>query len=258
MVLKTGLWSALVTAISLGSCASAGREGPVVHLGATLGSWFAGRIKLPAGATRTMLGCGVAAAIAASFNAPIAGVLFALEVILGHYALSAFVTIVISSVAATLITRIQFGDYPAFAIPDYSIMSFYEFPAFALLGFVCAATAIAFQFALITTDRVARGIPLPLWARPVVGDLMVGTIGVFLPDILGVGYAATAITLASRFGGGVFSPSLYISPYRRHAVSRAVIEPWPLRTNRHGRRCRCRAGRTDFDDSDRVRTDRRI
>jgi len=234
MELRTGLLSALVAAISLGAGASAGREGPVVHLGATLGSWIAQRIELPAGAARTMLGCGVAAAIAASFNAPIAGVLFALEVILGHYALSAFVPIVIASVAATVITRIQFGNYPAFAIPDYAIMSYYEFPAFALLGVVCAAVAISFQFALITTDRIARGITLPLWARPVVGGLMVGAIGVFLPDILGVGYAATdaalrqqypvavllvlivaktaatAITLASRFGGGVFSPSLYL------------------------------------------------
>jgi CIC family chloride channel protein len=258
MGLGTGLLSAAVAAISLGSGASAGREGPVVHLGATLGSWIAGRLHLPAGSTRTLLGCGVAAAIAASFNAPIAGVLFALEVILGHYALSAFVPIVICAVAATVITRIQFGNFPAFAVPDYAIMSFYEFPAFALLGIVCAAVAISFQFALITTDRIARGITMPVWARPVIGGLMVGAIGVFLPEILGVGYAATdaalrqqyslamllvlivaktaatAITLASRFGGGVFSPSLYLGAMAGGAFGIIAAMAFPEQASSHG------------------------
>ncbi|MDH3580715.1 MAG: chloride channel protein, partial [Hyphomicrobiales bacterium] len=167
-------------------------------------------------------------------NAPIAGVLFAHEVILAHYALRAFVPIVISSVAGTVIARIHFGAFPAFIIPEYQITSYWEFPAFALLGLTSAAVAIAFQFALIATDRAARSFEVPLWIRPVVGGLMVGAIGVWFPQVLGVGYdatdaalnhyfplwllltlivaktAATAITLASRFGGGIFSPSLYL------------------------------------------------
>lgn len=231
---KSGLASAIVSAASLGVGASAGREGPVVHLGAMLATAIEDLFNLPKSARRTLLACGVAAAVSASFNAPIAGVLFAHEVILAHYAISAFVPIVISSVAATVIARIHLGDFPAFIIPDYQITSYWEFPAFALLGLVCAAVAILFQFSLIISDRVANTIPMPLWSRPMVGGLMVGAIAVFYPQVLGVGYdstdaalkqqfpleilfalliaktAATAITLASRFGGGVFSPSLYL------------------------------------------------
>src|SRR5690606_35471749 len=94
-----GLWSALVSATSLRSGASAGREGPVVHLGATLASAVEDIFRLSPGSRRTLLACGVAAAVSASFNAPLAGVLFAHEVILAHYAVRAFVPVVISSVA---------------------------------------------------------------------------------------------------------------------------------------------------------------
>lgn len=231
---RTGLIGAFISALSLGCGGSAGREGPVVHLGAALASVLEDYFKLPHSARRTLLACGVAAAVSASFNAPIAGVLFAHEVILAHYALRAFVPIVISSVAATVIARIHLGDYPAFFIPNYQITSYWEFPAFALLGLTCAAVAILFQFALIAADRVARQIDIPLWFRPVLGGLMVGGIAIFFPQVLGVGYdatdaalklqfplwlllallvvktTATAITLASRFGGGIFSPSLYL------------------------------------------------
>lgn len=232
--LKPGLASAVVSALSLGFGASSGREGPMVHLGATLATSVASKFQLPDWGRRTLLACGVASAVSASFNAPIAGVLFAHEVVLGHYAKRAFIPIVISSVMGTIATRIWFGDAAAFSIPAYQITSFLEVPAFALLGVTCGLIAVIFQFSLIATDYVARSIVMPLWIRPAVGGLMIGGIGVFLPEILGVGYqatdmalknqipllmllilivaktAATSVTLASRFGGGVFSPSLYI------------------------------------------------
>ncbi len=232
--LRQGLYSALVTVISLGSGASAGREGPVVHLGATIASGVARYFELPAGSVRNLLGCGVAAAVAASFNAPIAGTLFALEVVLGHYAMRAFVPVVISSTVAAVITRIHLGEFPAFVLPHYNIASYYEFGAFAILGLTCAFVAIAFQFAIHLAQKAADVIDPPIWLRPVIGGFMVGCIGIFFPHILGVGYEATdmalkeyfplavlislmfakmiatAITLASRFGGGIFSPSLYL------------------------------------------------
>ena len=232
--LKTGIWSAIVSALSLGFGASSGREGPMVHIGATVATSVAQRFDLQKWAIKTLLACGVASAVSASFNAPIAGVLFAHEVILGHYAKRSFIPIVISSVAGTILSRLWFGDAAAFSIPAYQITSYLEFPAFALLGLVCALVAVCFQFALTGTDYVARSISIPLWLRPAVGGLMIGTIGIAFPEILGVGYeatdqalknelplallfallfaktAATAITLASRFGGGVFSPSLYL------------------------------------------------
>lgn len=232
--LKPALWSAGITALSLGSGASAGREGPMVHLGAAISSALVGRFRLPPWARKTLLASGVAAAVSSSFNAPIAGVLFAHEVVLGHYARRSFVPIVISAVGGTLLSRMWFGNVAAFVIPDYQITSFWEFPAFALLGLVCALVSVIFQFALVGTDYVARNINIPLLMRPVAGGFLVGAIALSFPEVLGVGYeatdmalknqlglqlllallvaktAATAITLASRFGGGVFSPALYL------------------------------------------------
>ena len=249
--LRRGLTSAAIAAISLGSGASAGREGPVVHLGASLASALGARFHLPAVARRTILGCGVAGAVAASFNVPIAGALFAHEVILGHYALSAFVPIVISSVGASIVSRLYFGDFPAFFVPSYHITSYWEFPAFALLGLTCALVAILFQFAIMGTDWLARTVTMPLWLRPVLGGLLVGAIAVFFPEVLGVGYeatdmaltqqlplvmllalivaktAATAITLASRFGGGVFSPSLYLGAMTGAAFGYIAASAFP-------------------------------
>ncbi|MEL6299890.1 MAG: chloride channel protein [Pseudomonadota bacterium] len=231
---QTGLWSALIAAISLGSGASAGREGPVVHLGATIASFIQSRFKLDGFCRSTLLACGGAAAVSASFNAPIAGVLFAHEVILAHYSLRAFVPVVIASVVGGVIVRLHLGNAPTFFVPDYGITSFFEFPAFALLGLTCAAVAILFEVTIMATERRASELTMPLWLRPALGGLVIGATGIFLPEILGVGYGATdlalqqklplallftlifaktiltAITLASRFGGGIFSPALYL------------------------------------------------
>jgi len=231
---RPAIISALATTISLGSGASAGREGPMVHLGAAIAASFTHHLRLPAWSHNTLLASGAAAAVSASFNAPIAGVLFAHEIVLGHYARRSFVPIVIAAVGGTLLSRAWFGDVAAFIIPDYQITSYWEFPAFALLGLICALVSVIFQFAMVGTDYVARRIDIPLFYRPVIGGVMIGTIGIFFPEVLGVGYeatdmalknqlgiqlllillvaktAATAITLASRFGGGVFSPALYL------------------------------------------------
>ena len=234
MPVKTGIVSALISAISLGSGASAGREGPAVHLGATVASLLGQKFKLAFASRRVLLGCGAAAAVSASFNAPIAGVIFAHEVILGHYAISALSPIIISSVIATTITRAYKGDSPTFALPEYFINSNWEFPAFLLLGLVCGLVAVGLQSAIARADQTARAITMPIWARPIIGGLAIGILAVFVPEIIGVGYEATnlalrekytlgvlllllfaktlaiAITLASRFGGGIFSPALYL------------------------------------------------
>ena len=105
MGLGTGLAAAAASIVALGAGASVGREGPVVHLGASLSSWLAQKLNLSRPLAVTLLGCGVASAIAASFNTPIAGVFFALEVVVGHYALSSFAPVVIASVTGTIVTR---------------------------------------------------------------------------------------------------------------------------------------------------------
>ena len=234
LTLREGLISAAVSITALGAGASAGREGPVVHLGATLAATLARRLDLGAAERRMLVASGVAAAVSASFNAPVAGALFAHEIILQHYALSAFVPVVFASVMGALIARLWFGDFPAFVIPDYAITSYWEFPAFVLLGLVCALVATAFQLAIMGADRVARWRETPVWSRPVVGGALVGLIALACPEVLGVGYAATdkalqgefglglllvllvakmaatAITIATRFAVGTFSPSLYL------------------------------------------------
>ena len=234
MSLREGLGASLVSALSIGCGASVGREGPVVHLGASLSAFVADRLRLGRALSQTLLGCGVAAAVAASFNAPIAGAFFALEVVVGHYAMGAFTAIVIASVTGTVISRMWFGDFPAFSIPGQPIASFLEFPAFAILGVVSAGVAIAFIAATGLAATAVHRVPVPPWLRPAIGGLLVGLIAIAFPHVLGVGYeatdaalreqfglwmlltllalkiAATSISLGSGFGGGVFSPSLFL------------------------------------------------
>lgn len=259
MSLDTGLKAAAVSAASIGCGASVGREGPVVHLGAVLGSWLARRFQLGRRLTRTLLGCGVAAAVAASFNAPIAGVFFALEVVVGTYALSAFSPIVIASVVGTLVSRMHFGDYPAFALEQtFQIVSFWEFPAFALLGAVAALVAIVFIQSVGLSERIFARLPGPVWTRPAVAGLLVGAMALAFPQVLGVGYeatdaalqqsytlellialaaakvAATAISLGGGFGGGVFSPSLFVGAMVGGAFGLIAAGVFPHLASDHG------------------------
>lgn len=241
MSLSQGVRGALANAATLGFGGSAGREGPVVHFGATVGSKFARWASLPREHARTLLACGVAGAVAASFNAPLAGVFFALEVVIGRYTLAAFAPIVMASLVSTITSRAIYGDYPAFIIPYYST-SYFEFPAFAMLGVAAAIVAVAFmRLVPFVEDQMAR-LPIPAWTRPGVGGLGVGVIAIAYPEVLGVGYGttdaalqgdldlvlllgllaaktvATALTLGSGAGGGVFSPALFLGAMLGGAV----------------------------------------
>lgn len=239
--LRTGLATAAISAISLGSGASAGREGPAVHLGATIASIINRHLGFDAKQRRALLGCGAAAAVSASFNAPIAGVLFALEVILGNYALSVFGPIAAASVSAAIVTRIHLGNSPAFEIPEYAAAGAIDVPLAAILGLACGFVASGF---LLATERLTVGVRefaqkrgISYLLLPPLGGLVVGFIGALYPETFGVGYeavtkalagdyaidlliilvlmkcAATAVTLSCRFGGGVFSPGLVIGAF---------------------------------------------
>lgn len=258
MPLRAGIGAALVSAVSLGAGASTGREGPIVHLGGSVASWFSSRLHLSSAQARTLLGCAVASAVAASFNAPIAGVFFSLEVILGHYALHAFAPIVMASVVGTIVSRIHLGDFPAFTIPQYSISSFWEFPAFLLLGAVCALVAMTFMWTVTRAEDFFEKLPMPRWSHAALGGLAIGALGIFFPQILGVGYeatdialgggfsltllltlmvlkiAATATTLGAGFGGGVFSPSLFIGAMTGGAFGIVAASAFPDMAAAHG------------------------
>jgi len=229
---RQGLAAAWLNICSIGIGGSVGREGPIVHLGASLAAHVAERLKLGPSLARTLLGCGVAGGIAAAFNAPIAGVFFALEVVIGHYGLGAFAPVVIASLVGTIVTRVHLGAEPLFGIGAQEVTSFLEVPAFLLLGFTTAIVAMALMRGIALVRRLHERLALPAWLQPAVGGLVLGGIAIFEPDVLGVGYEATGqairndtvlttliilgvakavatmVCLGSRFGGGIFSPSL--------------------------------------------------
>ncbi|WP_299611988.1 chloride channel protein [uncultured Tateyamaria sp.] len=236
---KAGVASAFASFITLSTGGSTGREGPVVHIAAVISTKVCRFIKADGVTGRDLLGCAVAAAVSASFNAPIAGALFALEVVLRHFAVHAFAPIVIASVAGTVINRLQFGDVTEFMVPDTNELVFYqELPAFLLLGLMCGLVSVVLMRAIFWTDDIGssfqRRTGMPRWLRPAVAGALLGGMAIFYPHIIGVGYettslaltgqlalnevmvfvilktAAVAITMAGRMGGGVFSPSLMI------------------------------------------------
>lgn len=236
---KAGLASAAASMVTLSSGGSSGREGPVVHLAGVIATAVSNRIKADGVTGRDLLGCAVASAVSASFNAPIAGALFALEVILRHFAVNAFAPIVIASCAGTVINRLVFGDVTEFMLGGASQLGFYvELPAFMLLGLVCGLMAIALIKAVFFAERIANTVMartgLKPQLRPALAGFLLGVIALGFPHIIGVGYETTsaaltgqlgffgavvfamvkvvavAITLGGRMGGGIFSPSLML------------------------------------------------
>lgn len=236
---KAGIASALSSMITLGTGGSTGREGPVVHIAAMISSWISNFIRADGITGRDLLGCAVAAAVSASFNAPIAGALFALEVVLRHFAVHAFAPIVIASAAGTVINRLAFGDTAEFALPGTTALEFYaELPAYLILGLVCGLVAVTLMRCVFWADdmesRLQSKLGLPYWIRPAFAGALLGLLAIQFPHIIGVGYettsaaltgnlllheavvfamikvAAVAITMGGRMGGGIFSPSLMI------------------------------------------------
>ncbi|WP_204113686.1 chloride channel protein [Shimia biformata] len=236
---KAGIASAVSSWITLSTGGSTGREGPVVHMAALISTWVSNRINANGITARDLMGCAVAAAVSASFNAPIAGALFALEVVLRHFAVHAFAPIVIASVAGTVMNRLEFGDVTEFVLPGTSALEFYqELPAFLMLGFVSGLVAVALMWTIFWAEDMGNQIQartgMPRWLRPAISGAMLGGLAIWFPHIIGVGYETTSaaltgqlvlheaivfailkviavsFTMAGRMGGGVFSPSLMV------------------------------------------------
>ena len=236
---KAGLASAVASLVTLSTGGSTGREGPVVHMASVISSWVSEKIHADGITGRDLLGCAVAAAVSASFNAPIAGALFALEVVLRHFAVHAFAPIVIASVAGTIINRLEFGGVTEFALPEGNTLEFYvELPAFLLLGLTCGLVAYVLMRTVFIVEDVANqihnGTGMPRWLRPAVAGALLGGLAIVFPHIIGVGYETTSaaltgkllwheaivfailkvvavsITMAGRMGGGMFSPALMV------------------------------------------------
>lgn len=253
--IRSGLASAAASLITLSTGGSTGREGPVVHLASVISTWVSDRIHAAPVTARDLLGCAVAAAVAASFNAPIAGALFALEVVLRHFALHAFAPIVIAAIAGTVISRLQMGNVAEFRLPEHSLAFYQELPAFLILGLVSGLAAVAVMKAVFRAesfgDAVQSRLRMPGWLRPGVAGAILGVIALQFPHIIGVGYETTtrvlkgdlgfqdavvfavikavalAITLAGRMGGGVFSPSLMLGAMTGLAFGHVAVNIFP-------------------------------
>ncbi len=193
----------VASALTLGSGGSAGREGPMIHIGASLGSAVARRTRLTEEGVRTLVAAGAAGGLAAAFNAPIAGSLFALEVVLGDFAIASFSPVVMAGVAATVVSRAFFGEVSIFVIPQYALASPLEFFPYAVLGLAAGFVAVGFTLVLYEQERMWERLGVPPWVKPAVGGLAVGALALLFPQILGIGHLAMDRMLEGRVAPAV-------------------------------------------------------
>ncbi|MBX6422711.1 chloride channel protein [Thermosulfurimonas sp. F29] len=244
----------LVSAICIGSGSSVGREGPIVMIGSSAGSAVGQLLRAPEERLRTFVGCGAAAGIAATFNAPIAGVLFAVEILLNDFRLEKFSPIVLSSVVATAVARKYYGDFPALQAPPYHLVSLQEFVFYGFLGIAAGLAAVLFIQVLYWCEDFFDRLPFPEYLKPVLGGLIMGLFLLKIPHLFGVGYGAvnralhgelparlllllifakilaTSIVLGSGHSGGVFAPSLFIGAMTGGLVGWIVHSMFPALT----------------------------
>ncbi len=183
------------SALCIGSGGSAGREGPIVQVGAALGSTIGQWLHLSEGRIRNLVACGAAAGIAATFNAPIAGVLFAMEIILGELYLGDLGSVVVSAVTASTVARIFLGERPAFVIPNYGLKTPWEVLLYVILGVLSAFIAVFFIRLLYWFEDKFDGWRFPDALKPAVGGLMLGSLAFFYPMILGLGFVPSEESL---------------------------------------------------------------
>ena len=224
----------IASSICIGTGGAAGKEGPIVQIGSAFGSLVGQLFRTSGGMTKMLVACGAAGGISATFGTPIAGVLFALEVILQEFAAAAFSMVVISSVAASVVSKLILGERFFFDVPAYAQESHWELLMYAAMGVVAALYGRLFIKILYGTEDLFDRMKLPEWIKPAIGGLCLGAVGLALPAVLGTSHAATeaalwgrtsalmllalsfakmvatSLTLGSGGSGGVFSPSLFI------------------------------------------------
>ena len=232
---RVALVKALASAITIGTGGSVGREGPIIQIGSSIGSTVGQFFKIPSKKLKTLVGCGAAAGIAAAFNAPIAGALFAVEIILMDFAVAQFSPIVISAVMATVISHSFEGNLAAFNVTAYEYASPYELGFYFVLGALSGLVSYLFIKVLyFSEDFFDNKLNFPEYLKPVIGGLGIGILALVFPQVMGVGYDsinsalhgdmiwyialalvfikifATSLTLGSGGSGGIFAPSLFM------------------------------------------------
>ncbi|MCX6179540.1 MAG: chloride channel protein [Chlorobiales bacterium] len=237
-MIEKKLWfhKSVTSVLSIGTGGGGGREAPIVQVGAAIGSTVAQLLRFSATRTRTLLGCGAAAGLAAVFNAPIGGVMFAIEVLLGDFSVKTFSPIVISAVIGTVLSRSYLGSSPTFKVPEYSLVSNTELIFYCILGILAGLSAVMFIKIYYAIEEWFQSMEkrwkIPVWAMPAIGGLMSGLICMWLPELYGFSYEAinnavrgnegwhnmigiyflkpvvAALTVGSGGSGGMFAPAM--------------------------------------------------
>lgn len=239
------------SAVTIGFGGSVGREGPIVQIGAALASTLGQWLHFSPQRLRTMIGCGAAAGIAATFNAPIAGAFFALEILLRDFAVRTFSPIIVASVVATTVSRRFLGDTPAFPVPGFEINSAMELPLYLLMGLVVGAVAVLYVRSLYFAEGWFDDLRFPAPLKPLLGAVPLGLMFLWFPQVYGVGYGsmvealngnmdlalmavlilvklvAVGLTLGSGFSGGIFAPALFLGGMTGGACGALFNLVWP-------------------------------
>ncbi len=246
-ILKT-----LVTSTLISAGASVGREGPIVQIGASIGSSISQFFSLDADKRRLAVACGAAAGMAATFQAPIAGTMFAVEILLFDLEVSSMSNIVISAVTGTVVARQMLGQRATIHPPSFALISHWELLFYLGLGIAAGIASLCLIWSLFGLPEMWKKVPVPEWLKPAIGGLLIGIIGLFLPEVLGVGYgeilaalnnkviletalflfvakiAATSICISSGMSGGIFAPSLFIGAMLGTVVGDVAMHCCPI------------------------------
>lgn len=185
-------------ALAIAGGHSVGREGPSVQIGASSASLFGQYFGLPNQVIRTMAGCGSAAAIAASFNTPLAGVIFAMEVVIKEYTLSSFVPVILAAVSGTVFSIYVFGDTPVFLIPEVRVSTLREIPLIIILGFL--AGILSNVFINLVTYTAKKTKKWSFYGKILVAGLLVGLAGMAVPQVMSMGYDTVNLAIVGQIG----------------------------------------------------------
>lgn len=244
----------IASAICIGSGGSAGREGPIVQIGSAIGSTIGQVFRMSGSRVKILVGCGAAAGISAVFNAPIAGVIFSLEIILGDFAIKTFAPVILASVVSSVVTRTFMGNHPAFEVPSYSLVSAWEIPMYIVMGIALGAFSVLFTRVLDSFEDAFDKLKIPNWTKPGLGGALLGALAIFYPQVLADGYqtisltlygnmgigllvilifmklVATSLTLGSGNSGGIFAPALFMGAVAGGSFGVMIHEMFPTIT----------------------------
>lgn len=255
---RVGFLKAIASSITIACGGSVGREGPVVQIGSAfaskLGQWF----QLSPMLLKTLVGCGAAGATAATFNTPIAGVIFAIEIIILELKTKSFVPLVVSSVVATVVTRHHLGDRPSFNIPAYELNHPREMVFYMVLGVLAGLVGVAMIKAIYKSELYIAKFNWPYWQKAILAGLLIAGIGTAFPEVYGVSYeamigalrgdlsielmlalvvlkvVATTLTLLGGGSGGLFAPSLFVGAMLGGSFGYLVMQIAPEYVSSYG------------------------